>query len=402
ISTQPPGLTPRALPAGTTAGSPARISFGRPVDPPDVGAFHELAAAGGSGSSLRPGSGSRPAAQVTRPGTRSESTPTTSAESASSTIVASSRPGRRAETGCGTAPSFQQATAASRNSTEFGSAIATRSSWPTPAAPNARASRLLRRSSWSRVTEAPATVIAGRSGFSLARRPSAWPIGSGASLMSVEGLGLLGEFLDNGRVVTVDHRGGVALLQLLHPAVRAIPGVRVAAEPALGQVLLEHVPHVVQVGVQHEVPGVLRLDLHGQQARGVAGHVPHDEPVEQLGLLTVQRLPVELPVQVPGQVSADVLPGGHRVVVLLDLLLVGVDGDVRAGELLQAAGVVEVQVAHDDRADVADAVADRRQRVVEVMLVVVDIARERVPRGRRPFVLGILGAAGIEQDRPGL
>ncbi|MEZ5297436.1 MAG: hypothetical protein R2697_14495 [Ilumatobacteraceae bacterium] len=56
----------------------------------------------------------------------------TSAESASSTISVSSRPGSLADTGCRVAPSFQTAIAADMNSVEFGSAIVTRSSWPTP------------------------------------------------------------------------------------------------------------------------------------------------------------------------------------------------------------------------------------------------------------------------------
>ena len=64
--------------------------------------------------------------------------------------------------------------------------------------------------------------------------------------------------------------------------------------------------------------------------------------------------------------------------------------------------MVKVQVAHDHSADIADAVAGRCQRVVEVMLVVVDIARERFPRRFRPFLLGVLGAVSLEQDRPGL
>src|SRR5215831_17487800 len=67
--------------------------------------------------------------------------------------------------------------------------------------------------------------------------------------------------------------------------------------------------------------------------------------------------------------------------MLLDFQFVGVDGGAAAGELFQAAGVVEVQVAQDDRADVLDAIADRCQRVVEVVFVVVEVARERFPRG---------------------
>jgi hypothetical protein len=63
-------------------------------------------------------------------------------------------------------------------------------------------------------------------------------------------------------------------------------------------------------------------------------------------------------------VGADVFLGGHGVVVLLDFQLVGVDGDIGAGELLQSAGVVQVQVTHDHGADVADAVAGRGQGVI--------------------------------------
>ena len=57
-------------------------------------------------------------------------------------------------------------------------------------------------------------------------------------------------------------------------------------------------------------------------------------------------------------------------------------------------------MAHDHSADVADAVAGRCQRVTQMALVVIDIARERIPGGFRPVFLGVLGAAGIEEDRP--
>ena len=50
--------------------------------------------------------------------------------------------------------------------------------------------------------------------------------------------------------------------------------------------------------------------------------------------------------------------GGDGVEVILDFLLVGVDRDVLAGEVLQAAGMVQVKVAGDDCVDVVDAVAD--------------------------------------------
>jgi len=43
--------------------------------------------------------------------------------------------------------------------------------------------------------------------------------------------------------------------------------------------------------------------------------------------------------------------------------------------------VVQVQVADDDCLDVIDAVPDVGQGVVEVVLVLVDVDRERLPRG---------------------
>ncbi len=50
-----------------TAAPPATISFGRPVLPPEVGAFHAFAAFGGSGASESSGSGSNPAAHTGAP-----------------------------------------------------------------------------------------------------------------------------------------------------------------------------------------------------------------------------------------------------------------------------------------------------------------------------------------------
>jgi len=75
----------------TCAGVPDRISFGRPVLPPDVGAFHDLAHRSGSGASSYPLT-SKPAGTLARPGA---STPTSSGGSASSTRAASSAAGSR-------------------------------------------------------------------------------------------------------------------------------------------------------------------------------------------------------------------------------------------------------------------------------------------------------------------
>ncbi len=62
-------------------------------------------------------------------------------------IASSSRSGRRADTGCAVAPSFQHAIVVATNSTEFGSAIVTTVVLPTPCAASAWATRFASRSS---------------------------------------------------------------------------------------------------------------------------------------------------------------------------------------------------------------------------------------------------------------
>src|SRR5690242_21410112 len=98
------GMYGTAATVGSTrAGVPDRISLGRPVLPPEVGAFHVAAQRSGSGPSSYP-LASNPAGTLARPG---RSTPTSSGGSASSTSAASSAGGSLALTGAGVAPSFQ-------------------------------------------------------------------------------------------------------------------------------------------------------------------------------------------------------------------------------------------------------------------------------------------------------
>jgi hypothetical protein len=101
------------------------------------------------------------------------------------------------------------------------------------------------------------------------------------------------------------------------------------------------------------------------------------------------------------QVGTEVLLGRDGVVVLLDLLIVGVDGDIPAAEVLQASRMVQVQMTQDDGPDFVDAVPGGFERLVEVMLLFVRAHREQVPDPLRPFVLRVLYAPGVEQDRAG-
>ena len=117
-----------------TAGLPDTISFGRPVLPPDVGAFSDAAMRGSSGPLDRLGSGSKPSGTDGLPPASSRSTPTSRDGSASSMIAWRSTGGSRCEIGCGVAPTFQVAIVASTNSIPFGSPIVTKLSGVTPSA----------------------------------------------------------------------------------------------------------------------------------------------------------------------------------------------------------------------------------------------------------------------------
>jgi hypothetical protein len=110
------------------------MSFGRPVLPPDVGALNDVATAGGSGSAGSDASGSKPAGSVGRPDASEGSTPTTSEGLARSTMARRSAPGSREEIGCGVAPSFHAAIAASKKAIPFGSPMVTSESGVTPRA----------------------------------------------------------------------------------------------------------------------------------------------------------------------------------------------------------------------------------------------------------------------------
>ena len=110
--------------AGIRLSPPASISLGRPVLPPEAIAFHTGETASGSGASDSPGSGVKPLGTLgDLP--RGSALPTTSARGRNSRSPSNSASGSRADNGCGTAPSFQHAMVACRNSIELGSTMVT-------------------------------------------------------------------------------------------------------------------------------------------------------------------------------------------------------------------------------------------------------------------------------------
>ena len=111
---------------------------------------------------------------------------TTKGGSASATTPSSSALGRRAETGCGVAPSFQQAKQASMKPTLLGSAMVTKLPCSTPLAASARASRLVRRSSSPQLRRSSPQLTAASFARAAASSPSRAPRQITSSFMAVQ------------------------------------------------------------------------------------------------------------------------------------------------------------------------------------------------------------------------
>jgi len=114
----------RPIADGTRLSPPASMSFGRPVLPPEAIDFHTGDTDSGSGSADNPGSGSKSAA-ILGDTPLGSVRPTISAGGRNASSALSSASGSRADSGCGTAPSFHVASTACTHSIELGSSRVT-------------------------------------------------------------------------------------------------------------------------------------------------------------------------------------------------------------------------------------------------------------------------------------
>ena len=78
------------------------------------------------------------------------------------------------------------------------------------------------------------------------------------------------------------------------------------------------------------------------------------------------------------QVNTKICARSYRPASMLEFFFVDVDGDICADEMLQAAGVVEVQMAKDDGLDVFDVIACRLDGGRQSLRIFVFSAREHV------------------------
>jgi hypothetical protein len=133
MATPPSIPIPKPGPASSnSARAPERISVGRPVDPPLVGAFHVGEIAWGRSSAESAGLGFQPIGKTFLVGVslRVCAQHESAIGEFHDCLTLAIR--NRFDTGYGTAPSFHAATAASRNATEFGRAMVTSDPSRTP------------------------------------------------------------------------------------------------------------------------------------------------------------------------------------------------------------------------------------------------------------------------------
>lgn len=134
---------------------------------------------------------------------------------------------------------------------------------------------------------------------------------------------------------------------------------------------------------------LLEVHLHDTQARGMARSVPKVDSWSEFQERSIERLPVEIKAQVLGEVNANVCLRRNRVVGVLKFLLVDVDRNISALEVLQASGVVQMKMAHDNGLDVLNIVAGLLDLSWELMVFLVVHPSKDVVQGCTPYYSNI-------------
>lgn len=157
------------------------------------------------------------------------------------------------------------------------------------------------------------------------------------------------------------------------------PGRVVAGEPALRDAVAPVLDDVAVIADEEEGAAVGQVNLHADEAVRVARQVVQRDALAKVNGAFVERLPVEIQLQVVRHVHADVGARRHAPEGGPQLPIVHPDLDVLAvQELVEPASVVEVQVSDDDLLDIVELVARRFDGRFELVLGFVAHARENV------------------------
>lgn len=125
------------------------------------------------------------------------------------------------------------------------------------------------------------------------------------------------------------------------------PTIVIPRQPPLRHIILKVLLHMVLIARENPRPAVLHINLQDAQPRRMPRGMMDVQARRNLVVAAVERHPADVEGHVVRQVDARVGTGGDGVEGVFDLQLVHVDGDVGVAEEIEAAGVVEVQMADD-------------------------------------------------------
>lgn len=176
------------------------------------------------------------------------------------------------------------------------------------------------------------------------------------------------------------------------------PRIMIPRQPPLLQPHLPILPNMILIGRKNPRPTLIHIDLQNRQPRRMSRTMSDRQPLRNLQAIAMPRLPIDVELEIVGHVDAEVGFGGDAVEGGFDLGFVYVDGDVGVAELIEAAGVVDVEVADDDGFDVFDVVAGGGDGGLEFVLGFVVYAREEVVDGGSPDFGIVFAGAGFVED----
>lgn len=157
------------------------------------------------------------------------------------------------------------------------------------------------------------------------------------------------------------------------------PGIVVPGQPSMRMTEFVILRDVELIRGPDESPVVFKIDLHNYQAWRMARGMVQCNALEEIEMVFGKGIPFQtFEVHVVTQIDAQVSLGGDGPAGVLEFFFVDIDRHVCVDEVLEPAGVVQMQVANDHGFDVFDVVACGADGCWEFVGFVVDCSREDV------------------------